>query len=256
MVGVSAIHLRRRTALWQSCLRALWRLALCAGLLAGVSATAEEHSGPFRQPNRINVERRNDVLELLWMDTEERLQGSIQPDTPREGVPLKVTVNVGSFDGEAFDGPITLTLREVGATHGQAVTVKREPGAVNWRAEFTPETTGPYQLDVSFRTTRLKALHADFEIVSRPVPRFILWAIVGLSAMVAVGYGVRSLVRKEPSSEPHPVLAELTAAPTAALAAAPAPVTASAPVTPEPASPSSDTADTAPASAPEKPSTL
>ncbi|MFL5346335.1 MAG: hypothetical protein ACJ8AT_16215 [Hyalangium sp.] len=157
-----------------------------------------------RQPDRIQVERRNNVLELSWSDTEERLQGSIQPDVPHDGEPLKVLLNVGSFAGEAFDGPLTLTLRRAGATNGQTVTVKRAQGAVNWRAEFTPDTTGPYQLDVSFRTTHLKVLHADFEVISPPVPRIFLWAMVGLFATLALAYGIRSLVRKEPSSDPGP----------------------------------------------------
>lgn len=242
MVGVSASHLRRRTASWPSRLGALWRLALCAGLLAGVAATADEHVTSVNQLDRINVDRRNGVLELAWMDTEERLQGSVTPDTPREDVPLKVTLHVGSFDGAAFDGPITLTLREAGAKHGQTVTVTREKGAVNWRAEFTPETTGPYQLDVGFRTTRLKALHADFDVTSRPIPRFLLWAIVGVAGIVAVGFGIRSLVRRDTSSDPHPVLAELAAMSPAA--------------TPDPASPASAPADAASAPTPEKPSTL
>jgi hypothetical protein len=238
----------------------MWRLALCASLLAGVTASADDHPAPFNLPDRINVERRNDVLELAWMDTEDRLQGSITPDTPREGVPLKVTLHVGSFDGAAFDGPITLTLREAGAKHGQTVTVQREKGAVNWRAEFTPESTGPYQLDVSFRTTRLKVLHADYDVSSRPVPRFILWAIVVVAGIVAVGYGIRSLVRKDTSSEPHPVLAELAAmspaAPASTTAPTPAPAPGSASVTPDPASPASAPADTASSPPPEKPSTL
>ncbi len=239
MGGVSTNHLRRRTTPSPSSLGPLWKLALCASLLAGVTAAAVD--APLsRQPDRINVERRNNVLELTWSDTEERLQGSLQPDMPHEGEPLKVLLNVGSFAGEAFDGPITLTLRQAGATHGQAVTVKREKGAVNWRAEFTPETTGPYQLDVSFRTTHLKVLHADFDVISPPVPRVFLWAMVGLFAMLALAYGLRSLLRKEPSSEPQPLPPETPAAPAAASSA----------------EASSATAEGAPAPGSEKPSTL
>ena len=153
---------------------------------------------PFKAADRITVERRNRVLELAWSDTEERLQGSLQPEMPLVGEPLKVFLNVGSFDGAAFEGPLTITLREAGVAHGQAQTVKKQPGAVNWRAEFTPERAGPYQLDVSFRTTHLKVLHADFEVVSQPVPRFFLWAFVGLVAAGLLGYGLRSLLRREP----------------------------------------------------------
>lgn len=172
---------------------------LCAGLLAGAPAIAAEPSS-VKPTDRITVNPRNDVLELSWADTEERLQGAIQPDVPRQGQPLKVLLNVGSFEGAAFEGPITLTLREQGATHGQSQTLKK--GEVNWHAEFTPEREGRYQLDVSFRTTRLKVLHADFSVSSRPVPRFILWAMVGLIGTMVVGLGIRSVVRKGKPSEP------------------------------------------------------
>ncbi len=154
-----------------------------------------------RPTDQISVNQRNDVLELSWADSEERLQGAIQPDVPREGEPLKVLLNVGSFEGASFEGPIHLTLREEGATHGQSQTVKK--GEVNWHAEFTPERQGRYQLDVSFRTTRLKVLHADFEVSGRPVPRFVLWAMVGLIGTLAVGLGIRSLTRKEPPPTPQ-----------------------------------------------------
>jgi hypothetical protein len=90
-------------------------------------------------------------------------------------------------------------------------TVKK--GAVNWVATFTPERDGPYQLDVSFRTTHLKVLHASLEVASSPVPRFVLWTMVGLTALIALGYGLRSVLRKDTSTAPHPVLAELAAQP-------------------------------------------
>jgi hypothetical protein len=162
-------------------------------------------------PDRILVQQRNHVLELSWSDTEERLQGSLQPDPPVQGQPLKVLLNVGSYDGPAFEGPLTLTLREAGATHGQVQLVKK--GEVNWSATFIPEKTGPHQLDVSFRTTRHKVLHASLEVVSAPVPRFVLWAMVGLAALIALGYGIRNLLRTDKPAEPPPVLEDLPAQP-------------------------------------------
>jgi len=233
VVGVSEGHLRRRVRGRQSRLDRIGRLALGLSLLAGIT-TAAAQSALLKPTDRISVERRNQVLELSWSDTEDRLQGSIQPDLPREGLPLKVFVNVGSFDGPTFEGPVTLTLREPGTPHGQVQTVKK--GAVNWSATFTPERTGPYQLDVSFRTTRLKVLHAEVEVTDRPVPRFVLWALVGVMATLALGYGIRSLVRKDKSNEPHPILAELAATPT-----------------PPPAPPPAETAS---AEAPKEPSSL
>lgn len=210
MVGVCTIHPRRRAHRRQSRLRSIFRLALGLSLLAGATASGAEPL-PWQAPDRIAVERRNNVLELSWSDTEERLQGAIQPDQPVDGQPLKVLLNVGSFEGADFEGPLTITLREAGATHGQVQTVKK--GAVNWVATFTPERDGPYQLDVSFRTTRLKVLHANLDVASSPVPRFVLWAMVGLTALIALGYGLWSLLRKDTSTAPHPVLAELAAQP-------------------------------------------
>jgi hypothetical protein len=210
VVGVCTIHPRRRAHRRQSRLRSIFRLAVGLSLLAGATASAAEPL-PWQAPDRITVERRNNVLELSWSDTEERLQGAIQPDQPVEGQPLKVLLNVGSFEGADFEGPLTITLREAGATHGQVQTVKK--GAVNWVATFTPERDGPHQLDVSFRTTHLKVLHANLEVAPSPVPRFVLWAMVGLTALIALGYGLWSVLRKDTSTAPHPVLAELAAHP-------------------------------------------
>lgn len=233
MVGVSAKHLRRRVRRRQSRLDGIARWALGLSLLAGLT-TAVAQPAFLKGPDRISVDRRNQVLELSWSDTEDRLQGSIQPDFPRAGEPFKVLLNVGNFDGPLFEGPVTITLRESGTSHGQVQTVKK--GAVNWVATFTPESTGFYQLDVSFRTTRLKVLHADIEVTDPPVPRFVLWVMVGIVATVALGYGIRSVVRKDRSNEPHPILAELAAQPS-----------------PEPPPPTPPTAENPAEPAPEKP---
>lgn len=194
----------------QSGLSARW-LILGACLLAAGAATAQAPSPLSKPTDLITVDRRNDVLELSWSDTEERLQGAIQPDVPQEGKPLKVLLNVGSFYGAPFEGPITLTLREEGARYGQTQTVKK--GEINWHAEFVPERAGLYQLDVSFRTTRLKVLHADFEVHAPPVPRFFLWGLVVLTAAAALGLGLRSVLRKDTPAEPPPILAEPPATP-------------------------------------------
>jgi hypothetical protein len=213
VVGDRRRHLRPPSPKRQSRLSARW-LILGACLLAAGAAIAQAPATFSKPTDRITVDRRNDVLELSWADTEERLQGAIQPDVPYPGQPLKVLLNVGSFYGEPFEGPITLTLREEGAKYGQTQTVKK--GSVNWHAEFVPERAGLYQLDVSFRTTRLKVLHADFEVHATPVPRFVLWALVGVAAAAALGLGLRTLVRKELPAEPPPASAEPPAPPSPA----------------------------------------
>jgi len=151
----------------------------------------------------VAVEASHGVLELSWSDYEDRLRGSINPAPPRAGQPLRVNVHVGSFQGDLFDGPLTITLREEGLTQGQTQTVRR--GEANWTAEFIPERAGPHQLDFSFRTTRLKVLHARVEVAPSPVPRLILWSGLGLLAVVVISLGVRSLLREaRPTPEPAP----------------------------------------------------
>jgi hypothetical protein len=211
----------------------------------------------FGQPDRISVDRRNNVLELTWSDTEERLKGAIQPDVPRTGEPFKVLLNVGSFEGAEFQGPLTITLRQAGSTLGETKTVTKGP--VNWSAEFTPEEEGRHTLNVSFRTTRHKSLNADFEVGPSLIPRFILWGLVGLLAVGALGLGIRSLVRKEKPPELHPVLAELRAAESA-------PVPTSAQVSPPASAPPASApnpqgspeavAESSTGSSPDKPSAL
>jgi hypothetical protein len=229
---------------------------LAASLLACGLALAQPLALPGAQPDRVAVDKRNDVLELTWSDAEERLKGSIRPDVPRAGEPIKLLLHVGSFEGEEFQGPLTVTLRKAGETLGETKMVKKGP--VNWVTEFTPEDEGRYTLTVAFRTTRHKVLTADFDVAHRSVPRFILWGIVAVFGLAAVALGIRTLVQKEKAPEIHPVLAELRAA-----EAAPAPTPAQ--TSPPASAPPVSTAETPAAgsgtesstgSTPDKPSAL
>jgi hypothetical protein len=211
-------------------------------LVATAAAANPFLSQPKEQPDRIAIEPREDLLELAWSDTEERLQGSLHPAVPRVGEPLQVVIQLGSFQGAAFEGPITLTLREEGRIHGKTVTVSR--GERHWQATFIPETTGIHRLDVSFRTTRYKALHAAFHVESSRVPRMLAWGLLGLCAVGLIGYTVRNLLKGERPGErstalsdgPAPVGAPPPEAPVADIAPAPEAQTASAPPPPAPIS--------------------
>ncbi|WNG35446.1 hypothetical protein F0U61_18550 [Archangium violaceum] len=154
---------------------------------------------PRGPSDQIEVAPHEDGLELSWSDTEELLKGNIRPAVPRKGEPLHVSLEVGSFEGAPFEGPLILTLREVGAHHGQSVTVKR--GARHWEATFTPETEGPYLLDVGFRTTRHKVLHAAFTVGASPVPRMLGWGVLGLGCLALLGYTVRNLLKGDAQKE-------------------------------------------------------
>jgi hypothetical protein len=205
----------------------------------------------------VNVDPREDLLELSWSDAEERLQGSISPAVPREGEPLKVIVQLGRFEGPPFEGPITFTLREAGATHGQTVTVAR--GERHWQATFTPESDGPHLLDVSFRTTRYKALHTSLQVMeSTRVPRLLGWGVLGLGALALLGYGMRTLLRGERPEERAPTVSAGEPAPSEAPPAAPAPenpvaATRTDPRAEAPSTPESSGAALAPAAGAELP---
>lgn len=156
--------------------------------------------------DKVTVEASHGVLQLSWSDYEERLKGSVSPTPPRAGQPLRLNVHVGSFEGEPFDGPLTITLREEGSTQGQTQTVRK--GVANWTVEFIPEKAGPHQIDFSFRTTRIKVLHARVEVAPSPIPRVILWSGLGLLTVVAISFGVRSLLREARPSPPPPAPVE------------------------------------------------
>jgi hypothetical protein len=177
--------------------------------------------------DRIDLTTHDDALALSWSDTEERLKGSIRPTVPRAGEPLHLSLQVGSFEGAPFTGPLILTLREEGSSHGQSVTVKRS--GEQWQTTFTPEHEGPYLLDVSFRTTRHKALHAALQVRPSPLPQRLGLAMLGLGGLVLVGYTIRSLLKGEQAEErplPSPAMEPVPTGETPPLPATAPPVTA------------------------------
>lgn len=198
------------------------------GLWLATAAVAQDTPTQPQEPtDKIDVERHEDGLALSWSDAEDNLKGSIRPNTPREGQPLRVSLQVGSFEGEDFNGPLILTLREAGSNHGQTVTVAR--GARNWETTFTPEHNGPYLLDVTFISTRHKSLHAPFEVSPSQVPRMLGWGVLGLGCLALLGYAVRNILKGDrPEERALPSSADAPTAP-AETPPAPAPAPESAP---------------------------
>ena len=169
--------------------------------------------------DRVEVTPHDDVLELRWSDAEERLQGSLRPTPPRAGRELHVSLDVGSFEGVEFRGPLVLTLREAGATHGESRTVTR--GERHWEAVFVPENEGPHLLDVSFRTTRNKVVHAAFDVSPSPVPRILGLLLFGGITLTLLGFTVRSVLRGERPRPPEPEEAPPAPAPAPAVTESP-----------------------------------
>jgi len=193
--GVRALHLRLQAPARQRRPSPDSIFLLLACLLLATGATGQPLETPGQPPDLVKIHPQEESLELSWSDTEDRLQGSVRPLVPHTGEPLHVILHVGSFEGAEFNGPLTLSLREKGATHATSVTVTRD--GRYWRASFTPESSGPHVLDMSFRTTRHKLLHASLQVEPSPkVPRLVFWSILGAGLVLLLGYSVRNLLRE------------------------------------------------------------
>ncbi|MBI3185920.1 MAG: hypothetical protein HYZ28_27610 [Myxococcales bacterium] len=142
--------------------------------------------------DQIEVRRTDQALELSWADAEDRLRGAVFPARPRAREELRVSVDVGSFEGKPYEGPVTIGLRH-GQLPAQAVTVSRS--GKTWSAVFLPEEHGAYQLDVSFRSTRLKQLHAPLEVWPAPLGRLPWLLLLGALAALLLGLGVRQALK-------------------------------------------------------------
>lgn len=141
------------------------------------------------------------TLDFEWADAEDRVQGSISPRGPTEQAPLDVSAHVGTFQGAEFDGPVTLTLKKSGSSGGgQSKTLKRAAGERAWRASFVPEESGPYTLEISFLTSRLKVISGKLEVNDAKLSRLPWWILAGALTALALGLGVRSVFKKPEST--------------------------------------------------------
>lgn len=123
------------------------------------------------------------LLSLSWSDTEDALHATLSPGPLEEGKPFTVTLRLDPLTGPAYDVPMVLTLRPRGEHDGERHLVKRTKAG--WRAQFTPPAEGPYWLDVSFRTTRYKVLHAGLTVHPAGVPRWA-WPVF-LAVVLGIG---------------------------------------------------------------------
>ena len=54
-----------------------------------------------------------------WADTEDRVRGTLTPSELSSGDPIVVSVAVGSFEGNDFNGPVTLTLKQLSRSRSE-----------------------------------------------------------------------------------------------------------------------------------------
>lgn len=181
----------------------LFYACLLAATVAAPAARAQPDRPIVDRVDAIRVTPQKQVLELQWSDAEDTLKGAVSPVDLREGDPLTVSVRIASFQGAPFEGPVTLTLRAADEKGGQTETV--EPVDGTWSTTFVPRTAGPHTLDVAFRTTHYKALHAPLSVSPSRLPRWIAWALLGFIAVLALGLGVYRVL-KRPSTPADPPL--------------------------------------------------
>jgi len=169
---------------------------LCVLVLSQVGETPPNSPDPFAfVPNKIRITQTHTGRDLSWADAEDTLTGSITPSALMEGLPLTVSVKVGSFQGTEFDGPVRIALRADGQPTMEQL-VQRDKGDKTWLAKFTPTVEGHHTLEVSFRTTHNKVLAADFEVQGGRMPRWP-WYVLGVAITLGgVGIGLRQALKK------------------------------------------------------------
>jgi hypothetical protein len=169
-----------------------WSRSLAGLLCVAFAVDASAPTGVEPQ-DVIRVIPEDNALILFWEDSEDALRGTMVPAVPRVGEPLRVNLRIRRLEGKPFKGQVMLTLRIEGEVGGP--TEKVEPKAGIWTADFVPRVSGGHVLDVSFRTSRPKLLHASFDVGESQFPRAAVWAVGAAIALVALVFGARRIVR-------------------------------------------------------------
>ena len=115
-----------------------------------------------------------------WADAEDRLQLAVRPGKPHAGERAAFAVQVASFQGPPYDGPVVLSLRP---PDGRAVVeIPLAPAQKGgFAGTYVLDAEGTWTVDVRFRTTRAKHLQADLPVGE---PRRFPWAeLVGLTTV-------------------------------------------------------------------------
>lgn len=153
------------------------RMVLVACAVAPPAALAQLDPGPT---DHILVTPSDPVLSLAWSDLDDVLRGGIQPAPLAAHHPFTVSLRLDPTSGPPYDVPLVITLRRAGEEQGVSQVVRRAQDG--WSARFTPGDAGPYLLDVSFRTTRSKVLHAGLAVRPAGVPEWA-WALLALTLL-------------------------------------------------------------------------
>jgi hypothetical protein len=122
-----------------------------------------------------------------WRDAEDQVEGFLTPVNRISGEPFEVSLRVRGFEGEPFKGPVVLTVRREGSQYGESVTVA--PENERWKHAFTVDDGGRFQVDIAFRTSRMKVVHGYFTVqqgYGMPLSTYAMGAVI-LAAAIAIG---------------------------------------------------------------------
>ncbi|MEN9797078.1 MAG: hypothetical protein RL653_774 [Pseudomonadota bacterium] len=144
---------------------------------------------------------------LDWSDAEDRVKATVLPGEPVAGKPLRIDLQVGSFQGPAYDGPVVLQLRPPDAS-SPVVSVPLEKQAGGWAGSATPERPGEWTVDVRFRTTRNKHVQAPLVVKAGFVVPWAELVIIVLIAGALASWLYRATASNAPpapaTTEPSP----------------------------------------------------
>jgi hypothetical protein len=145
---------------------------------------------------------------LDWSDAEDRVRATVRPGKPVAGQGLQVDLQVGSFQGPAYDGPVVLQLRPPDPS-SPVVTVPLQKQQGGWSGSAALERPGEWTFDVRFRTTHNKHVQAPLVVkpaFTVPWPELIVVGLIALALAFALYRATAS--NAPPPAAPEPTHAE------------------------------------------------
>ena len=133
--------------------------------------------------DRATVQQAGEQGQITWSDAEDKVTGTFAPSHPEANQPI--------------EGPVTLTLSPQNGPTGASKTVSMNSGSKAWAAQLHAGEAGAYWLEVGYTTTRRKVVRAEVMVNEAKLPRWPWWAMTGVAAVVALAFGVRSVIGKK-----------------------------------------------------------
>jgi hypothetical protein len=148
----------------------------------------------------LEIKNGTNGVSFAWQDADESVRGAISP-SPKAGRTLTISAAVEPLAGAPFEGPVTFSLRPLGAMESaDSVTVTKKPGEKAWVATFTPTEAVDHRLEISWRSTHHKVVRGVVPVLQAGLPLWVNWAVGGGMVALAVAIGLWVLFRSKESS--------------------------------------------------------